>query len=129
MIASLLLLAIAAGHPGASGCDDWLVARGYEPAAAAQSRAYTDCVTEPALPTERDLATRLEQCARIRDGAVARAKAALLREPRYRNRSRAAARAAAAPFRWVDHIASNFPGCATNLTIAGDGSELPNVTD
>jgi hypothetical protein len=120
-----MLLALAIVEPGVEECPAALVASGYQAEAASHTRAYTECMTYPYLPAEEKLAARLQNCAPVRARGLARAQAALRAGPDYRLRALDAARDAEQPFAWVDHIATNFPGCETDIYIEGDGSELP----
>lgn len=123
----LALLATALTHEGFDRCPSSLVAHGYAPGAAAHSRAYTDCMTIPSLPAADELSPRLEKCAPLRARAVRRARAELRGAGDYRLYYAHAAREAEGPFGWVDHIASNFPGCETRMYVAGDGRRPPHV--
>ena len=121
------LLAAVVAQAVEDPCPSSLVRRGDPPAIAPHTRVYIDCMTIPSMPSEDDLAERLEECASKRTRGLASAQARLAGQPRYRRNPSAAKRAAAAPFRWIDAMAANFPRCETRLVIAGDGSRTPHA--
>jgi len=82
-----LLIPLLLAQPAAE-CPALLVLKGYGVSSRAQ--AYADCMSRPWLPLAADFAGKKRQCA-VADPSIGRAVA------------------------WVDHIASNHPGCETRL--------------
>ena len=119
------LLLLAALLQGDTECPAYLRARGYPPAIARLTRPYTHCMTLPFIPIADGLRERRAQCAELRARQLALAE----REVRDRAPvSRGVRRHRAADsFDWIDHIAENLPGCETSISIAGDGTELPDA--
>jgi hypothetical protein len=119
------LLLLAALLQGGTECPAYVRARGYPPVIAHLTRPYAQCMTLPNIPTANSFGDRRAQCADVRASQLALVE----REVRGRAAvSRAARRRAATDsFDWIDHIAANFPGCETSVSIAGDGTELPNA--
>ncbi|HYI40174.1 MAG TPA: hypothetical protein VE053_07640 [Allosphingosinicella sp.] len=123
----LILLAAAYAQAFEDPCPFSLVLKGQPSTIAPHTRDYIRCMTLPHLPIESGLAERLERCAPVRARSLASARAALAGKSRYRRNPGAAERAAAAPFGWIDRMATNFPGCETRLVIAGDGNRMPDA--
>lgn len=100
-VTAAILLAIAAFPQPALGAEcpatlD-LNIRGITRADANAARRYAECMSVPWLPTAEQLAGKTATCAPLR-GAASRERL-----------KRAVA--------WVDHIASQFPGCEIRLAI------------
>jgi hypothetical protein len=93
---SALILASLLGH-AAEECPAFLVskARGLDRNAQQVVQQYADCMRAPHLPLASALRDKSQQCA---PNQVVSGKAKKATD-------------------WVDHIAKNFPGCETRLTI------------
>ena len=66
------------------------------------AQTYADCVSVPWLPTTKQMEKRRATCAN--------------------NLERTSRRISKRAVRWVNHIASQFPGCGTKLEIRRRGS-------
>ena len=59
-----------------------------------RAQQYANCMSRPSLPTSANFAAKQGRCAGPNDRSFERS------------------------LRWVDHIATNFPGCETHITIS-----------